>query len=290
MRSKLKYLMLGFLMLAGCAFIGIGHKNKPALAPQTQSEYAKVAVMITSDTMRSGGTGVILNSRPGYSRILTNKHVCELIQVGGKVIVDDGTVYPVNSYQVYKKHDLCLISVLKDLGVNIKVADKAPETYSASVVVGHPALLPTIVTPGHFSQIRRISLMVGMLPCDGTEQGDDAMSCIFTGGKPLIVECDAQVTSSTIMPGSSGSGVFNSKGELAGLIFAGMQGLSYGMLVPWEYVHDFLSHPKSYPIKSPDATKPPESFFTSSAKLKQMGEQCKYRDFEGNCKRYVVFK
>src|ERR1019366_472050 len=84
MGNKLKYLMVGFLALAGCALIGVGHRNKPMTMPQNQSQFAKVAVMITSDNMRSGGTGVILDSRPGMSRILTNKHICQLIQVGGK--------------------------------------------------------------------------------------------------------------------------------------------------------------------------------------------------------------
>jgi S1-C subfamily serine protease len=290
MRSKLKYIMAGFLALAACATVGVGHKNKPMPLPQNQADYAKVSVMITALNMRSGGTGVILDSRPGYSRILTNKHVCGLIQVGGKVVTDDGKIYPINGYQVYKKHDLCLISVLKDLGVSVKVADKAPEIYSPSIVVGHPALLPTIITSGHFSQVRSIQIVVGMLPCDGSESEDDAMSCVFNGGKPQIVECDAQVTSSTIMPGSSGSGVFNAKGELSGLIFAGMANLSYGMLVPWEYVHDFLTHLKKYPVQAPDASKPPQNLFASGNAIEKLEEICTYRDEQGNCKRYVVSK
>lgn len=285
MTSKIKYGIAAFLMLAGCAIVGAGHTTRKPLVPEVQSDYAKVAVMITGDTMRSGGTGVILDSRPGYSRILTNKHVCELIQVGGKVTTDEGKSYPINGFQVYKKHDLCIVSIFKDLGINIKVAKEAPAPYSASVVVGHPALLPTIITSGHFSQIRAIRLVVGMAPCDGSEQGDEAMSCIFNGGKPVVVEYQAQVTSSTIMPGSSGSAVFNAQGELAGLIFAGMSGLSYGMLVPWEYLNDFLKNQKRYPIQTPDPNKQPENFFTSQA-LKNINDTCKYRFWDGSCKKY----
>lgn len=282
MHSKIKYGIVAFLMLAGCAIVGVGHKNRPVTIPDTQSEFAKVAVMITADNMRSGGTGVILDSRPGYSRILTNKHVCELIQVGGKVTTDEGKIYPINTFQVYKKHDLCLISVVKDLGINIKVAKQAPETYSASVVVGHPALLPTIVTPGHFSQSRPIELVVGVKPCDGTEEGEDAMSCMFNGVKPLIVEYQAQITSSTIMPGSSGSGVFNAKGELSAVVFAGMRGLSYGMLVPWEYVNDFLTHLKNYPPSTPDPNKAPESLFGTSGTV-AMGQFCQQKSWHSLC-------
>ena len=267
MGNKLKYLMIGFLALAGCALVGVGHKNMPMTMPQNQAQFAKVAVEITNEAMNSGGTGVILDSRPGLTHILTNKHICQLIQVGGRVFTDDGASYPVNSFRVYKKHDLCLITVLKDFRVNIKVADKAPEVYSASIVVGHPALLPSIITPGHFSQVRSIHLMVGMLPCDGTEKDEDAMSCAFNGGKAQVVELQAQVTSSTIMPGSSGSGVFNEKGELSGMIFAGNPGLSYGMMVPWEYIHDFLTHVKQYAAQTPDPNKEPENYFLNGAKV-----------------------
>lgn len=271
MRNKLKYLLFGCLLIAGCAIVGVGHKSRPVTVPQNQSEYAKVAVMITNDAMNSGGTGVILDSRPGYSRILTNKHICELVQVGGKVTTDSGQSYPVNGFQVYKKHDLCLISVLKDLGIRIKVAKEAPSIYSTSIVVGHPALLPTIITTGHFSQIRGVQVNFGFIPCDGTETGDEAMSCVFNGGKPMVVELPAQVTSSTIMPGSSGSAVFNEKGELAGLIFAVSQGIGYGWLVPWEYVHDFLTHLKNYKIQAPDPNKTPINFFVSNgAVIKQI--------------------
>lgn len=287
MRNSLKAVIASVFLITGCALIGYGHSNRHMKIPATVSEYAKVSVMITNEDMNSGGTGVIIDSHPGYSRILTNKHVCELIQVGGKVISDNGTEYPINGFQVYKKHDLCLINVLKDLNVQVKIAKQAPEVYSPSIVVGHPALLPSIITVGHFSQIRMVQIAVGYQPCDGSETGATGLSCIFNGGKPLIVQYQAQVTSSTIMPGSSGSGVFNEHGELAGLIFAGSPGLSYGMLVPWEYVNDFLSHLKKYPVQTPDPNKEPKSFFTSN--LKNIEEICQYRNTDGTCKdRYVA--
>lgn len=270
MRNKLKYLTFGFLALAGCALVGVGHTNRSLVLPKNESDYAKTAVMITSENMKSGGTGVILDSRPGASYILTNMHVCQLIQIGGRVVTDDGAIYPVEGYRVYKKHDLCLVNVTKDLHVKVKVADKAPEVYSPSIVVGHPALLPTMVTPGHFSKWQTIQLIVDMQACDGTEGEDEAIMCMFMGSKPILKTYSAQPTTSLIMPGSSGSGVFNDKGELSGLIFAGSQGLSYGFMVPWEYIHDFLSHIKQYPVQIPDAKKKPTNFFTSYFKFEKI--------------------
>jgi S1-C subfamily serine protease len=270
MSNSLKYILSGFLALAGCAVIGNNYSNKPLTVPKTESQFAKTAVMITNDAGNSGGTGVILYSRAGQSYVLTNKHVCQLIQIGGKVVTDDGNSYPVENFRVYKKHDLCLIGVFKNLGVNVKVADKSPKIYSSSIVVGHPALLPTMITLGHFSQWRTIQLIIDMKECDGTETDEESLMCAFAGGKPVVKEFQAQATSSLIMPGSSGSAVFNDKGELSGLIFAGSQGLSYGFLVPWEYVHDFLTHLNHYPAEVPNAVQKPRNFFTSYFKLQKL--------------------
>lgn len=269
MKNKATLLAV-ILLVTGCALVGAGgHKRSPHL-PVNNNEYAKTAVMITSEAERSGGTGVILDSSPGVSHILTNKHICQLVQTGGKVITDNGQRYPVDGYRVYTKHDLCLIEVNVDLGVNIKVAEQGPDDYDTSIVVGHPHLLPTMITVGHFSQSRMIQLMVGLKECDGTEKDEDAMMCMFIGGKPIIKSFQAHATSSLIMPGSSGSAVYNSKGELSGLVFAGNQGLGYGFLVPWNYVNDFLKHKSWYKLETPDPNRPERNFFTSYFKLQSI--------------------
>ena len=270
MTNKLKSILAFTFLMTGCALVSIGgHKRSPTI-PANNAQYAKTAVMITEESERSGGTGVILDSNPGVSHILTNKHVCGLVQVGGKVITDSGKRYPVDAYRVYSKHDLCLIEVNADLGVNIKVAESAPEEYETSIVVGHPALLPTMITVGHFSKAQIINLMVGLKECDGTEEGEDALMCMFIGGKPIIKTFQAQATSSLIMPGSSGSAVYNTKGELSGLIFAGRQNLSYGYLVPWEYVNDFLKNKRNYKLENPNPSQVPRNFFTSYFKLQDL--------------------
>ena len=258
-----KYFIALFLAVLGCTSAIVGHSNKPVTTPKNESDFAKTAVMITSEDMRSGGTGIILESNPSWTHILTNKHVCQLIQVGGKVITDDRTAYPVDSFQVYTKHDLCMITLLRNLGVTIKVAKHAPDLYEESIVSGHPSLLPTIVTHGHFSAVETIHLIVDMKACDGTEKDDEALMCIFTGGKPVTKQFAAQITSSLIMPGSSGSGVYNNQGELSGVIFAGSENLSYGFMVPWGYVNDFLKHLDKYPPQLPNSQKKKDNFFTA---------------------------
>lgn len=271
MTNKIKYIVGLVFLVAGCTLVGIGGHGRSPHLPTNNAEYAKTAVMITSQNELSGGTGVILDSNPSISHILTNKHVCQLVQVGGLVITDDGKKYPVDSYRVYRKHDLCLVEVHADLGINIKVADHAPKVYETSIVVGHPALLPTMVTTGHFSQLKIISLVVGFIKCDGSETSDeDRLNCFFMGGKPIVKTFQSQVTSSLIMAGSSGSAVYNSKGELSGLIFAGAHDLSYGFLVPWAYVNDFLKHKSRYKLETPDPKREKRNFFTAYFKLENI--------------------
>jgi len=239
--------------------------------------------MITLENKRSGGSGVILQSTPNRSFILTNKHVCQLIQVGGTVTTDAGS-YPVHSFRVYKRHDLCLIEVLADLHQNTKLAEQAPVSYSEVTVAGHPALLPTMVTHGHFSNHMQIALIVDKEQCNGDEKDQEAFFCEMFGFKPIIVNFEAQPITATIMAGSSGSGVFNDKGEISGLVFAGSEGLSYGFIVPFEYVKDFLNHVNQYPEQFPNK-KSEIQFFSSFFKMQSACEahpkNCKGLAFQG---------
>ncbi len=254
MKNLVKSLLIAALFITGCTTVRL---------PQTLPEYAKTSAMITLDSRRSGGSGVILQSRANSSLILTNKHVCQLIQNGGSVHTDQGS-YPVHSFRVYKRHDLCLVEVLANLHENNRLAERPPKVYSEATVAGHPALLPTIITQGHFAEHMTIQMMVDVQACDGTEKDDEAFMCVMMGQKPIIQSFEAQPITATIMAGSSGSGVFNDRGEIAGLVFAGSEGLSYGFIVPYEYVRDFLTNLNKYPEQFPDAKAKPKSFFTST--------------------------
>lgn len=228
--------------------------------PTSAAEYARVTVMITNEKQTSGGSGSIMRSGANGSYVLTNKHVCELIQVGGRVITDTQRVR-ITHYKVYPKHDLCLIKVDEDLGITTALADKDPAIYSEANVTGHPQLLPTIVTKGHFSGKEEIDVMVGVEPCDGSEGPEDMMSCIFTGQKALVKRFESQAVSALIMPGSSGSGIFTDKGELAAVVFAGSQGLSYGFIVPYKFVKDFLKNNAIYKWREVDPKAKAKTFF-----------------------------
>lgn len=206
--------------------------------PSSVEEYARTSVKVLSNK-GGGGSGVILKSTPSYSIILTNNHVCEGV-VNGGIIEREGYQYKVSAYKKSKEHDLCEVKVNADLGVNTEVADEAPRQYSSAIISGHPALLPHVLTKGSFSGRMNVNVMVGVRPCSNEEIQKYGFQCLF--GMPILVSYDAQLVSATILPGSSGSAVFNDDGEIAGLVFASnSRELSYAIIVPQEYVQEFVS-------------------------------------------------
>lgn len=232
---NLRYILLGLMFLFGAAIpSACAHTFKP----QTDKELIQTSVTIKNMAENSGGSGVIYKSTKTGSFILTNKHVCEVVKDGGVVESLDHIKHTIMGMREDAAHDLCLIKVAFNYHMNIKIAKDSPEVGDEAIVVGHPSLLPVLVTRGMFSEHMMVDIMEGARDCTEAEKGEP--TCIMYGKMPVIVHRDSVVISATIMAGSSGSPVFNSKGELSGLVFAGMQGLSYGLIVPLEYLRAFL--------------------------------------------------
>lgn len=231
------------------------------------SEYS---VKITNFRGSSGGSGVMLSYGEDGSVVLTNKHVCGvLLEEGGQVISPSGFGHAAVGIIQDNQHDLCLVKVAANLGSAISIAEKDPEDYEKALITGHPQLLPNLLSEGQFGGRLIIGVVTKMK--DGTRDNvkneGDAMSCILMGGIPEIKQFESRVVSSLIMPGSSGSPVLNSKGELAGLVFAGnAQGLSYAFTVPLEAIKSFLrrSRASNYPWTRP---------WDEEKKISQPGQQ-----------------
>lgn len=224
------------------------------IKPLNSAEYSLTSVMITRYDGRSGGSGVIVSSNKNSSNILTNAHVCEVIKNGG-IVRSDVSKGVVKSYKVSEIHDLCLITTNNNFKINTVIASDAPDLYEDAIVAGHPHLLSTIITRGHFSHKDLITIIVGTKHCtpEESEKEENGLFCKFFGIIPIIRTYEAQVVSSTIMPGSSGSPVFNSKGEIAGLVFAGSGDFGYAMIVPYEYISSFFEYElQTLPIRFPN--------------------------------------
>lgn len=211
-----------------------------------KSSIRENTVMITNMSSTSGGSGVIVSNSPGMSKVLTNAHVCRVVEKGGLVHTVNGKTNLVVNYVVSSNHDLCLISVSANLHASAVLANSAPEPGEAATISGHPRLLPQSITTGVFSGKRVIQVMVGLKKCTKADIQRDPLLCMIVGGFPIVKTYISQLVTATIMPGSSGSAVYNSSNELSGLVFAGNgRELSYAFVVPYEYIKNFLENEAS---------------------------------------------
>lgn len=200
------------------------------------------SVAITNMSQNSGGSGVILRSNDKYSEILTNSHVCGVVENGG-LVSNKKLTFMVVGYKRSETHDLCLVKVLGNFRANTKVAGRTPTPYyEKAVVSGHPALMPNVVTSGHFSGRANIQILTDIKKCTYEEANhpETGLFCAILGGLPVIKNFDSVLVTATIMPGSSGSGVYNHNDELSGLVFAGSGSLGYAWTVPYENLRNFL--------------------------------------------------
>lgn len=210
--------------------------------PQSIKDLYKTSVRIYDKGLNSGGTGSIFKSFKTGSHILTNKHVCKLVEQGGYVEYKDRN-FLVTHYKKFPQHDLCLVRVASNLRVDLKVSETLVKKSSTVYVSGHPNLLPHIATKGHVSDHMDIDLIVGMRDCTKDDIEKDPLSCAWFGGLPEIQTFDSQVVSNLIKPGSSGSAVFNTNGEIVGVVYAGSgRGFSHGFIVPHLYVIYFIQN------------------------------------------------
>lgn len=231
---------LQLLLLVALSVTAFKLGRRPIKAPTTPVAFAETTAMITNMERNSGGSGVVLESNPSESLVLTNSHVCEVAKKGGMVHTETKSAIIV-SFKQSEAHDLCLIKVKSDLGINTELASSAPAAFSKASVAGHPLLLPTIITDGHFSHKMVIPVLFRIKKCEQEDlEGDNAFLCMFFGGIPMIRIFEAQAVSATIQPGSSGSAVFNENGQISGLVFAGSGQLAYAFVVPHEYIKYFV--------------------------------------------------
>jgi S1-C subfamily serine protease len=234
-----KTLLVAVLALSACTSV----QPKQNARPNMTYDATGNSVKITNMAGNHGGTGIILKSSPTSSLVLTNSHVCGVVEdAGGKVAGVYGT-FAVTEYKKSETHDLCLIKVSGDLMGEVKLANRPPRPYSeVALISGHPALYPNVKTVGHFSGRSNISILVGFKPCTEEDAADEAKApyCFMLGGLPIIKQYDSVLVTATIMPGSSGSAVYNDKMELSGVVFAGAGDLGYAWTVPYEYVKNFL--------------------------------------------------
>lgn len=230
--------LLTLVMLANLAY---------AETPKTIQDLKNTSVRILNLDRNSGGTGSIFRSYSTGSHILTNKHVCRLIEPGGYVD-HNGNVMKITHYKKFDQHDLCLVRVATDLKINLEISETLVQPSSTTIVSGHPSLLPHIATTGHMSERQDINLVVGLRECTKEDVEKDPLTCAFFGGYPVVKTFDSQLVSNLIKPGNSGSAVFNNEGQVVGVVFAGAgRDFSFGYIVPQIYLLFFIQNAHRFP-------------------------------------------
>lgn len=209
------------------------------LYSSTRTDVHNTSVMITNREQNHGGTGIIFKSTTEKSYVLTNAHVCKLVENGGLVLTNTGGTFQVNSVKISEVSDLCMLTVLNNLKYDTYLAKRSPELYDDVMISGHPALMPNIISKGHLSGQSIIQVMTGIRPCTQEEQ-ETSLICAFVGGMPIVKSYQSRLVSATIMPGSSGSGVYSKSHKLIGVVFAGQGDFGYGWTIPYEQVVNFI--------------------------------------------------
>lgn len=272
--------------LGSSALAVLSYVPAPSLPSLTTNHPQEFTVMITNLTESGGGSGSVVKTSKYESIILTNRHVCEgALKQGGLVKTVSGKKHLVTGYVTATEHDLCAVTVAADLKNTVKVSDKGPEMYDKTIITGHPNLLPNMITTGVFSDRIIISVMMGARKCTEADRQDpkNAAFCAFFGIVPIIQHFEAQVSTATIMPGSSGSAVLNGDGDLVGVAFAGSgRSLSYAFIVPYEAVLQFLNNEfqlangvwtKSRPWNTPNQAQEEEEEFLKGSDAKNILQQ-----------------
>ena len=171
-----------------------------------EKDITAATVMITA-LGGGGGSGVILDSKEGESKILTNAHVCEVVKKGGLVSLNDGRRFAIMKYVKSKFHDLCLISVAANLKINTKIATSEPKIFTSAIVSGHPNLLPNVISEGHFSGHKIVNVLTGFRPCEEYEKETNFLCSVY-GKMPVIKTFDTVLATAMIMAGSNRSSLY----------------------------------------------------------------------------------
>ncbi len=201
---------------SGISIADIASMNSDSVVEITISATA-TNVLLGKYTTTGSGSGVIISS-DGY--ILTNNHVVESAK-DINIRLHDGTEYVAKVIGTDSKTD---IAVLKVDATNLKPvtigdSDKLVVGETA-VVIGNPlGELGGTVTNGIISALER--------------------EITLDGSKMNLIQ-----TNAAINPGNSGGGLFNSKGELVGIVVAKSSGLDIeglGFAIPINDVKDVIS-------------------------------------------------
>lgn len=226
--------------------------------------------MIKDSMISGGGTGFAVKAPSGDSYIVTNDHVCGVSKDGQTVLVVDenGDIMRRNIIAHDEYSDLCLIEGMSGVK-GLDISKDEPEKGDKIYVVGHPHLLPLAVNSGEMIGTEDVSIKMGAISMFNpqTKTWDQlpiekgavlASQCempkntqVQTVLDLMIVKLyinwcimtvkDAYITTTTVLPGNSGSPAVNMWGQVTGVVFATDEA-SWGRIVSLYDLNSFLKN------------------------------------------------
>lgn len=237
-RKVLKNLLIGTLAVFTALQAPVAHRE------WLRSRVKNTTVKITNEKGTSGGSGSHVKAPSGKVYILTNAHVCGLSENGTIWVTDDfGSSIPRKIVDVSKYTDLCLIEPLLNLHGYLKIGSDLQEGQSI-YAVGHPQLMPTTMTNGEFIGQEEVDVVDHPIvseddKCDLPKNRIMDLDSMFGPLKICTIHVNSNLTTTLILPGSSGSPALNSYGNLVGVFFAAGKS-NWGLTITLDDVKQFL--------------------------------------------------
>lgn len=240
--------LLAFTILA----LTIGMNTSDLHEKSLLSFRGSYVVRITNKAGTSGGTGFHIDAPTGQTYIMTNAHVCGL----GK---DTKTVFVARDafdrkierriIEVSEKTDLCLVEALPGES-GLKLSWSEPTLQETLYIIGHPLLYPLTLSKGRVIEKIQDETVLDHIMDENEPDSSCALpknqirtfNGFFGPVKACLIVIPAYVMNAQILPGNSGSPVFNKYGRVVAVVFAGDGRGGFGACVTHEDIVDFLKY------------------------------------------------
>ncbi len=195
-----------------------------------------------------GGTGFAIKGMSGKTYILTNRHICRSSKSGFLKAIYGKDTFIVKVIKESESNDLCIVEAPDSVRTGLRLA-RSVKLGERAYAVGHPLLEAITVTEGELSSYMSIPMQIGenvtpdecKPPYNRIIDVSDNPFALIAGVWNVCIE-DIQCNSSTIpiLPGNSGSPVFNIWGNVIGVVFAATESGVHSYIVPLVVVMEFL--------------------------------------------------
>jgi len=211
-----------------------------------RNKVQKTTVLVTNETKTRGGSGAHVIAPSGKVYIITNAHVCNLSKDANIFITDNfGRTIPRRILEISNFTDLCLVESLPNYQGALKLGS---DVRSGQIIaaVGHPILMPTTMSRGEIIGVKEVDVFDHIMDvfdkndkCDLPKNRIIQIDTFFGPITACFVHVKANLTTSVVLPGSSGSPMVDFYGNLVGVIFAGNQA-NWGLAITLADINLFL--------------------------------------------------